>query len=60
MGCDIHVNVEIKNNGLWEKSNQEIFSLDDFDKKFYRKNKGIVPFDWRSYSMFAFLAGVRN
>lgn len=60
MGCDIHPHVEVKTNGKWEISTKDVFSLDDFDKKDYKKEKCNSPFDWRSYSMFGFLAGVRE
>ena len=61
MGCDIHSFAEKRNKktGDWEKV-KDAFSLDDFDKKYLNKEKGEHPFDWRNYSMFAFLAGVRN
>jgi hypothetical protein len=61
MGCDIHSFAEIRNKqtNKWEKVGDH-FSLDEFDKKYYKKEKGENPFDWRNYSMFAFLAGVRN
>jgi hypothetical protein len=59
MGCDIHSFAEVKRNNKWEKVNDH-FTLDDYDKKYYNKEKGENPFDWRSYSTFAFLAGVRN
>ena len=61
MGCDIHSFAEIRNKqtGKWEKV-ENYFSLDDFDKKYYKKDKGDNPFGWRNYSMFAFLADVRN
>ena len=59
MGCDIHSYAEKKVNGKWEKVSDQ-FSLDEFDKKWYRKEKGDNPFGWRNYSIFAFLADVRN
>lgn len=61
MGCDIHSYAERRNKQTdkWEKITDH-FSLDDFSKGYYKKEKGDHPFDWRSYSMFAFLAGVRN
>jgi hypothetical protein len=61
MGCDIHSFAEIRNKetGKWEKVG-DYFSLDKFDQEYYKKEKGDRPFDWRSYSMFAFLADVRN
>ena len=61
MGCDIHSFAEKRNKqtNLWEKVGDE-FSLDEFDRNFYKKDKTDSPFKWRSYSIFAFLAGVRN
>jgi hypothetical protein len=59
MGCDINSFAEVKRNNKWEKVNDH-FTLDDNNKKFYNKEKGDNPFYWRSYSTFAFLAGVRN
>lgn len=56
MGADIHVYVEVKLNDKWEYFSEKYFSTyyqSDIDKL-------ISPFDWRSYSMFSFLAGVRN
>lgn len=60
MGCDIHPHVEVKVDDKWEISTEEVFSLDSFDRDYYKKEKSSEPFDWRSYSMFGFLAGVRN
>jgi len=60
MGCDIHLFVEIKKEGKWTKFEEDYFTLDEFDKKYYKKDKGTTPFDWRSYGMFGFLANVRN
>lgn len=59
MGCDIHSFAEIKKNGKWQKI-KDHFSLGEWEKTYYKKEKGDNPFDWRSYSMFAFLADVRN
>lgn len=59
MGCDIHSFAEVRINGKWEKVGDH-FSLGDLDREYYKKDKSDSPFDWRSYSMFAFLAGVRN
>lgn len=61
MGCDIHSFAEKRNKetGKWEKVTN-VFTLDDFDKKYYNKEKGDCPFPNRSYSIFAFLADVRN
>ena len=59
MGCDIHSFAERKVNGKQEKVGDH-FSLGEWERKYYKKEKGENPFDWRSYSMFAFLADVRN
>lgn len=59
MGCDIHSHAERRVNGKWEKV-YNAFTLDDFAKEYYGREKGDSPFDWRSYAMFGFLAGVRN
>ncbi len=61
MGCDIHSFAEKRNKetGKWEEV-KDHFTIDDYDKKRLKKEKGSSPFDWRSYSVFAFLAGVRN
>lgn len=61
MGCDIHSFAEKRNKqtNKWEKV-EDVFSLDKYDKERLKKDKGKNPFNWRSYSMFAFLAGVRN
>lgn len=52
MGCDIHSFAEVKRKEKWERVNDKIFP--DFGSKINE------PFGWRSYSMFSFLAGVRN
>ena len=44
MGCDIHSFTEKRNKG---NNKWEVL-------------EGLNPFDWRSYSVFAFLADVRN
>lgn len=61
MGCDIHSFAERRNKqtNKWEKV-EDAFSLDKYDKERLKKDKGGSPFDWRNYSMFAFLADVRN
>ena len=60
MGSDIHTFVEIKKNGKWQYFTGDHFSMGNFDKNYYKKEKTRYPFDWRSYRMFTFLAGVRN
>jgi hypothetical protein len=59
MGCDIHSFAERKVNNKWEKV-VDHFSLTELEKDYYKKEKNDSPFDWRNYSMFAFLANVRN
>lgn len=53
MGADIHSFVEIKKNDKWELFEEEVFP--DYGDK-----KVSDPFGWRSYSVFGFLADVRN
>ena len=60
MGCDIHPYVEVRINNKWEISTKEVFSLDSFEREWQKRLMSERPFDWRSYSLFAFLAGVRN
>jgi hypothetical protein len=60
MGCDIHMFVEIRKNDKWELFKGDHFSMDAWDKDYYKKEKTSAPFEWRSYGMFAFLSGVRN
>ena len=60
MGCDIHSIAEVRENGKWTAVTKDVFPLDEWDREYYKKDGGSSPFDWRSYSMFAFLAGVRN
>ncbi len=60
MGCDIHSFTEVKNleTGRWEKSCNFIPSewhLEKYEGAFHNK-----PFRTRDYSVFAFLADVRN
>lgn len=52
MGADIHSFAEVRTNNKWVRVEEPKFD-DSFDKT-------TAPFSWRSYSMFAFLAGVRN
>lgn len=47
MGCDIHIEAQRRNGGVWERAAGQF-------------EDGPSPFDWRSYGVFAFLAGVRN
>lgn len=53
MGCDIHSFVEVKKEGKWQKIEDKIF-------KDYGDRMTSEPFGWRSYSVFGFLADVRN
>ena len=61
MGCDIHSFAERRNKetNKWEKV-EDAFTLDSYDKELMKKDKDEHPFDWHSYSLFAFLADVRN
>ena len=50
MGCDIHITAEYKReDGKWIRNEKCIFD-----------DKYNAPFSWRSYSLFGFLAGIRN
>jgi len=60
MGCDIHPIAEVRKEGKWTAVTADVFPFSEWDRKYYKKDGGSAPFDWRSYSMFAFLAGVRN
>lgn len=53
MGCDIHIVYEVKVAGMDRYSSIEI-AAGDYTKGEY------APLDYRSYSLFAFLANVRN
>lgn len=59
MGCDIHSYAEVRKNGKWEKVG-DVFPLDDFDKEWQKKDYGDKPINWRSYSLYGWLADVRN
>ncbi len=60
MGCDIHSFAEVRDGGVW-KTVGGIFPTDHFNQN-CEKVKGFSrnPFTVRSYSMFSWLAGVRN
>jgi len=57
MGCDIHIFVERKKNDKWVHYTGKHFSSVWGHAKEEKDNS---PFDWRSYSMYGFLAGVRH
>ncbi len=59
MGCDIESYVEIKKKDTWEKVG-DYFSLFESEKKLFKKDKIDMPFRNRNYSLFGFLADVRN
>jgi len=59
MGCDIHVFVERKKNDKWVHYTGKHFSLSAWEKEYSKTEKCNAPFDWRSYGMYGFLAGVR-
>lgn len=48
MGCDIHIIYKTKIKDVWKEVTVERTDGED------------APFDYRSYGLFAFLAGVRN
>lgn len=54
MGADIHSFTEVRREGKWDRIDEPIF------QKGYDGKNSTSPFDWRSYSMFGFLADVRN
>lgn len=58
MGCDIHTLAEVRNKktGKWEIVKGTFTS--DYHPASQKKSDH--PFDWRNYSIFAFLANVRN
>ncbi|MHA1408871.1 MAG: hypothetical protein ACTSQY_00885 [Candidatus Odinarchaeia archaeon] len=64
MGTDIHLYVEIKKNGKWEKVKKGLRSErynpnnDYFSKEKFRNGERI--YNTRNYVLFAFLANVRN
>jgi hypothetical protein len=60
MGCDITSYAETRGpDGTWSAVG-DVFPLDEYDREVEGKDHGPHPFDWRSYSLFAWLAGVRN
>jgi hypothetical protein len=64
MGCDIHSYAETKWNGKWELSTKPVFKNSWYDPKsdYFKDEPKFIPepFNWRSYSMYGFLADVRN
>lgn len=59
MGCDIHSIAEVKTAAGWLpiESDGRVASWGTF---FSKKTDYLSPFDWRSYAVFGFLAGVKN
>lgn len=60
MGCDIFAFVEVKGVNGWEHMTDNIFMLDKWGQERYKREKTNIPFNFRSYSLFGWLAGVRN
>ena len=63
MGCDIHSKVHLFRDGRWRPVEAKLFPRAEYDGLFYPEpldEPSPSPFDWRSYGMFGFLAGVRN
>ena len=61
MGCDIHSFCELYDpaTGRWNDAG-DVFPLDEFNRKWYKKEFGSEPFADRNYGLFGFLADVRN
>ena len=61
MGCDITSFVEKKNRETqkWEVV-RDCIKVNGYMKEFHGKDLISSPFDWRSYDIYGFLAGVRN
>lgn len=58
MGCDIHIIYEKRDeSGAWVAVTPKRLSRDADDPRTYAPD---LPFDWRWYGLFGFLAGVRN
>lgn len=65
MGCDIHTYVEVKEGGRWVGNDEEVFEVPDIARWDYRKDyyptkHSVHPDLGRNYSLFGWLAGVRN
>lgn len=60
MGCDIHSYIEVKQNGKWKQLTKGGVTAEEFAREHEGIDKTVHPFAWRSYGIFAFLAGVRN
>lgn len=59
MGCDIHSIAEKKVDGKWVRIETDGRTT-SWGSFFIKKEKYLSPFNWRNYSVFAFLADVRN
>lgn len=57
MGCDIHLYVEIKENGKWKHGQKK---EDKYNEGFFDVPYEQKLFTDRNYTLFAFLANVRN
>lgn len=55
MGADMHLELEVREGARWLPAEAD-FGPDPVVPGVRRR----TPFEWRSYDMFAFLAGVRN
>lgn len=76
MGTDIHMAVEVKKNGRWERrlpvgderdpylveqaKKAQASRTDDWGKSYYPRRAQVTWFDHRNYDAFAILANVRN
>jgi len=59
MGCDIHSLVEVRVDGKWGMA-CSVFPLDDWEREWCKKDFGDEPLSNRNYSLFGWLADVRN
>lgn len=59
MGCDIHSFCEVRRDGRWDVVG-DVFPLDKWERDYRKKDRGHEPFNLRNYSLFGFLADVRN
>lgn len=59
MCCDIHSFAEVRKNGKWEKVG-DVFPLGDWSRNYFKKDFGDRPINWRDYSLYGWLADVRN
>lgn len=64
MGCDIHLCVEVRRDGQWQRAFppkvlQDAY-LADWDSEWAKKRAPVTWYDMRNYDVFAILGNVRN